>query len=137
MESHITYSMEEYLEKKVFVYRKSYAYYSKISTTLLISKFLFSSLGLSAFALVPLAVLSLGATFIEVLEQPLKIGQRKEEYRFAYKFYQELLNLYKGGELSEFDVNKREAEFIKTLNFFPREKYIKQVKLNGYKYIQK
>ncbi len=135
MESHITYSMEEYLEKKVFIYRKSYAYYSKINTSLLISKFLFSSLGLSAFALVPLAVLSLGATFIEVLEQPLKIGQRKEEYRFAYKFYQELLNLYKGGELSESDVSKREAEFIKTLNFFPREKYIKQTKLNGYKYI--
>ena len=135
MESHITYSMEEYLEKKVFVYRKSYAYYSKINTTLLISKFLFSSSGLSAFAFLPLAVLSLGATFIEVLEQPLKIGQRKEEYRFVYKFYQELLNLFKAGELSESDVSKREAEFIKTLNFFPREKYIKQAKLNGYKYV--
>lgn len=135
MESQIAYSVEEYLEKKVFVYRKSYAYYSKISTTLLISKFLFSSSGLSAFVFVPLAALSLGATFIEVLEQPLKIGQRKEEYRFVYKFYQELLNLYKGGELSESDVSKREAEFIKTLNFFPREKYIKQAKLNGYKYI--
>ncbi len=127
--------METYLEKKVFVYRKSYAFYSKINTTLLVSKFLFSSSGLSAFAFVPLASLSLGAALIEVLEQPLKIGQRKEEYRFAYKFYQELLNLYKGGELSEFDVSKREAEFIKTLNFFPREKYIKQAKLNGYKYI--
>jgi hypothetical protein len=127
--------LAEYLEKKVLVYRKSYAFYSKIDRTLLVSKFIFSSSGLSAFAFVPLAALSLGAAFIEVLEQPLKIGQRKEEYRFAYKFYQELLNLYKGGELSESDVNKREAEFIKTLNFFPREKYIKQAKLNGYKYI--
>jgi hypothetical protein len=127
--------METYLEKKVFVYRKSYAFYSKINTTLLVSKFLFSSSGLSAFAFVPLASLSLGAALIEVLEQPLKIGQRKEEYRFAYKFYQELLNLFKAGELSESDVSKREAEFIKTLNFFPREKYIKQAKLNGYKYI--
>ena len=26
------------------------------------------------------------------------------------------------------------GEFIKTTNFFPKEKYIKQVKLNGYKY---
>jgi hypothetical protein len=127
--------METYLEKKVFVYRKSYAFYSKINTTLLVSKFLFSSSGLSAFAFVPLASLSLGAALIEVLEQPLKIGQRKEEYRFAYKFYQELLNLFKAGELSESDVSKREAEFIKTLNFFPREKYIKQAKLNGYKYV--
>jgi hypothetical protein len=50
---------------------------------------------LSAFALVPLAALSLGAVFIEVLGQPLKIGLRKEEYRIAYKFYQVLLNLYK------------------------------------------
>ena len=127
--------MDIYLEKKVFVYRRSYAFYSKINTSLLISKFLFSSLGLSAFAFIPLAALSLGAALIEVLEQPLKIGQRKEEYRFAYKFYQELLNLFKAGELKESDVSKREAEFIKTLNFFPREKYIKQAKLNGYKYI--
>ncbi len=127
--------MDIYLEKKVFVYRRSYAFYSKINTSLLISKFIFSSSGLSAFAFVPLAALSLGATLIEVLEQPLKIGQRKEEYRFAYKFYQELLNLFKAGELSESDVSKREAEFIKSLNFFPREKYIKQAKLNGYKYI--
>ena len=135
MENHLENPMEEYLEKKVFIYRKSYMFYSKISTTLLISKFLFSSSGLSAFAFVPLAALSLGAALIEVLEQPLKIGQRKEEYRFTYKFYQELLNLYKAGELSESDVSKREAEFIKTLNFFPREKYIKQAKLNGYKYV--
>ncbi len=83
---------------------------------MLISKFLFSSSGLSTFAFVLLAALSLGAAFIEVLEQPLKIGQRKEEYRFAYKFYQELLNLNKRGELSESDVLKREDEFIKTIN---------------------
>jgi hypothetical protein len=126
--------MEEYLEKKVFVYRKSYAFYSKIDTTLLVSKFLFSSSGLSAFAFVPLAASSLGAALIEVLEQSLKIGQRKEEYRIAYKFYKELLNLYKVKELNDSDVSKREAEFIKTTNFFPREKYIKQVKLYGYRF---
>ncbi len=128
--------MEEYLEKKVFAHRKSYSYYSKINTTLLISKFILSSSGLSAFAFGPLKVLSLGAAFIEVLEQLLKIGQRKEEYRFAYKFYQELLNLYKAVELSESDVSSKEAEFINSLNFFPLEKYIKQAKLNGYKYMQ-
>src|SRR5580698_7690801 len=121
--------MEEYLEKKIFVYRKSYAFYSKIDTTLLVSKFIFTSSGLSAFAFVPLAALSLGAALIEVLEQSLKIAQRKEEYRFAYKFYQKLLNLNKSGDLNDSDVSKREAEFIKTTNFFPREKYIKQAKL--------
>jgi hypothetical protein len=46
------------------------------------------------------------------------------------------LNLYKAGELSESDVSKRELEFIKTTNFFPVEKYIKQVKLNGYRFAQ-
>jgi hypothetical protein len=107
-------SLLEYLEKKVLVYRKSYAFYSEINTMLLVSKFSFSSSGSSAFAFVPLAALSLGAAFIEVLEQPLKIGQRKEEYRFAYKFYQKLLNLYKAGELSDSDVSKKEAEFIKS-----------------------
>ncbi len=70
----------------------------------------------------------------EVLEQPLKIGQRKEEYRFSFKFYPELLNLYKAEELIESHTSKREAEFIKTTNFSPREKYIKQVKLNGYRF---
>jgi hypothetical protein len=54
----------------------------------------------------------------------------------VYKFYQELLNLYKAGELSDSDVSKKEAEFIKSLNFFPREKYINQTKLNGYEYMQ-
>ena len=122
--------------KKVFVYRKSYAFYSKIDTVLLVSKFLFSSSGLSAFAFVPLAALSLGAALIEILEQLLKIGQRKEEYRIAYKFYKELLNLHKVKELNDSDISKRESEFIKTTNFFPREKYIKQVKLNGYRFAQ-
>ena len=80
--------------------------------------------------------LSLGAALIEILEQPLKIGQRKEEYRIAYKFYKELLNLHKVKELNDSDISKRESEFIKTTNFFPREKYIKQVKLNGYRFAQ-
>jgi hypothetical protein len=122
--------MEEYLKKEVFVYRESYAFYSKIAPTLLVSKFLFSSYGLSEFAFLPLASLIRA----EVLEQPLKIGQRKEEYRFAYKFHPELLNLYEAEELSESDASKREAEFIKTTNFCAREKYIKQVKLNGYRF---
>jgi len=32
-------------------------------------------------------------------------------------------------------VSKKKAEFIKSLNFVPREKYIKQAKLNGYEYV--
>ncbi len=88
--------MEEHLEKKVFVYRKSYVF-SKIDKTLLVSKFLFSSSGLSAFAFVPLAALSPGAALIEVLEQPLKIGQRKEEYRLRIDFIKNYLTFTKLG----------------------------------------
>ncbi len=78
----------------------------------------------SAFAHSLFWLSSVQSQYLVQLEQQLKIGQRIEEYRFAYKFYQELLNLYKAKELSESDVSKR-VEFIKTLNFFPREKYIK------------
>ncbi len=63
----------------------------------------------------------------------MKTSHRKEEYRFAFKFYQELLNLYKSGKLSESGLSKREAEFIKSTNFSAK-KYIRQVKLNSYKY---
>ncbi len=65
----------------------------------------------------PLTVLSLGAALIQVLEHTSKIGQWQEGYRFAYKFYQVLLNIYKAGELSDSNISKREAEFIKTLKF--------------------
>jgi hypothetical protein len=62
MESHLENAPEKYLEKKVFVYRKYYAFYFKISKKILVSKFLFSSSGLSAFEFVLLAALSIGAT---------------------------------------------------------------------------
>ena len=53
--------MQEYIEKKIYVYRKSYKYYRNISTAFLISKCLVSASGLSAFVFLPLASLSLGA----------------------------------------------------------------------------
>jgi hypothetical protein len=77
-------------------------------------------------AFVSLVDLSLGTTLTELLKQPLKIRQIKEKSRFAYNFYQELLNLYKVSELSEFDVSKRESESFETINLFPfQAKYTK------------
>ena len=125
--------MEE-LEKKLFVYRRSYKYYNHVSNSLLLSKFVFSAAGLSAFIMLPLASLSLGSVIIELIEKHLNIADRKAEYRTTYNFYNELLSLLKCGQLTVEEVIQRETEMRKTFRFFPREKYMKQVRLNGYKY---
>ena len=104
------------LEKKMFVYRRSYKFYNNLSNSLLLSKFVFSASGLSAFLLLPLASLSLGAVLIELIEKHLNIADRKAEYRITYDFYNELISLLKCGQLTI------------------EEKYIKKVRLNGYKY---
>lgn len=129
--------MEEYLEKRMFIYRKSYNCFQKISISLSVGKFLFSASGLSGLVLIPLSALSLGAGVIEVIDRSLNISERKEEYRYAYKFYKQLLNLLKSNTLSENDAYKREDEFIQSLKYFPVEKYVKQTQLNGYKYVNK
>ncbi|UYV71716.1 hypothetical protein LAZ67_9000115 [Cordylochernes scorpioides] len=80
--------MEAYLEKRIYVYRKSYNYFSNINIYLLISKFVLSSSGLAAFAFVPLAALSLSASVVDIIERQLKLNDRKEEYKMAMKFYE-------------------------------------------------
>lgn len=124
--------MEKKLESWLYVYRKSFKFYNDISLSLSISKFLFSASGLSAFAFLPLAALSIGAGVIEILDKSLKVSERKEEYRQAYKFYKSLLNTYRAGLISESDLLIKEQEFIKDLNYFPLEKYMKKKNLNGY-----
>lgn len=129
--------MEEYLLKKIYVYRKSYHHYHKINITMTVSKFFLSSLGLSAFVMVPLAALSLSVGIVEVIEKALNIVERKEEYKQSYKFYKQLLNSYKSNAITEEEVYKREEDFINNLVHLPREKYMKQTQLNGYAYVSK
>ncbi|GFX11141.1 uncharacterized protein TNCV_4503531 [Trichonephila clavipes] len=129
--------MEEYLQKKIYVYRKSYHHYHKINITMTVSKFVLSSLGLSAFVMVPLAALSLSVGIVEVIDKALNIVERKEEHKQSYKFYKQLLNLYKAREISEEEVYKREEDFVNNLVHLPREKYMKQTLLNGYAYVSK
>ncbi|GFY22437.1 uncharacterized protein TNCV_2176981 [Trichonephila clavipes] len=129
--------MEEYLQKKIYVYRKSYHHYQKINITKTVSKFVLSSLGLSAFVMVPLAALSLSVGIVEVIDKALNIVERKEEDKQSYKFYKQLLNLYKTREISEEEVYKREEDFVNNLVRLPREKYMKQTLLNGYAYVSK
>lgn len=123
--------MEKYLQKRLYVYRKSYIYFYKIGIGLSISKLLFSASGLSSLALPPLVCLSLGAGVIEILDKRLKISERIEEYKLIYKFYRQLLHLYKADKINEKEVNIREEEFVSNFNYFPREKYLEKVHLNG------
>jgi hypothetical protein len=119
--------MEKYLQKRLYVYRKSYIYFYKIGIGLSISKLLFSASGLSSLALPPLVCLSLGAGVIEILDKRLKI----EEYKLIEKFYRQLLHLYKADKINEKEINIREEEFVSNFNYFPREKYLEKVHLNG------
>jgi hypothetical protein len=123
--------MEKYLQKRLYVYRKSYIYFYKIGIGLSISKLLFSASGLSSLALPPLVCLSLGAGVIEILDKRLKISERIEEYKLIYKFYRQLLHLYKVDKINEKEINLREEEFVSNFNYFPREKYLEKVHLNG------
>jgi hypothetical protein len=123
--------METYLQKRLYVYRKSYIYFYKIGIGLSISKLLFSASGLSSLALPPLVCLSLGAGVTEILDKRLKISERIEEYKLIYKFYRQLLHLYKADKINEKEINLREEEFVSNFNYFPREKYLEKVRLNG------
>lgn len=102
-----------------------------------VSKFVLSSLGLSAFVMVPLAALSLSAGIVEVIDKTLNIVERKEAYKQSYKFYKQLLNSLKSNAITEEEVYKREEDFINNLAHLPREKYMKQTQLNGYAYVCK
>ena len=75
--------MEEDLEKRLFVYRRSFKYYGTVSNAFQVSKFIFSASCLSAFALLPLATLSLGRVLINTLEKYLRIAERKADYKTA------------------------------------------------------
>ena len=127
--------MEEYLDKRIYIYRKSYNLYQKISISLSISKFILSASGLSAFVLIPLAALSLSAGIVEVIEKSINILEKKEEYKQCYIFYKQLQNLFKSSSISEDEIYTKEKDFINNLKYFPVEKYVKQTQLNGYKYI--
>lgn len=127
--------MEAYLEKRMFVYRKSYKFYSKISLLLLILKLLFSSVGLTAFYYLPLSYFGLGSGFLEILEKFIKERERLSEFQISYKFYRQMIHLFKSKKITEEEINIREKEFIDNMTFFPREKYLKQAELNGYNYV--
>lgn len=127
--------MEDYLEKQLFVYRRSYKFFFRIGVFISILKSLFSVIGLTGYYYFPLTLLSLVGGCLEILEKSLKISERTEEYKHAYKFYRQFLHFHRAKKLTESEINLREQELNNNFNFFPREKYLKIVKLNGYKNI--
>jgi len=128
--------MESYLEKNMLVYRKSYNYYSKISFCFyLLLKLFLSTIGPIGYFLLPLLTMfSLLNGIVEIFEKSYKLNKRIIEYRICYKFYNQLILLYKSKKIIEASICLKEADFKETINFFPREKHLKQTQLNGYKY---
>jgi len=127
--------METYLEKNMLVYRKSYNYYSKVSFCLLALKLFLSTIGPVGYFLLPLLTMfSLLNGIVEIFEKSYKLNERIIEYRICFKFYNQLILLYRSNKINEDSIFLKEADFKETINFFPREKYLKQTQLNGYKY---
>ena len=125
--------MESYLKKKQYVFRKSYKRYFKYHVSLQLASVIFSTLGLSAFSgIVPLAVLSLGTPLVISISEILKIKERLIEYKKCYKFYSNMLLLFRANRISENDVYNHEREFVKSINVIPVEKYLKEQQMNGY-----
>lgn len=124
--------MEEKIEKWLYVYRKSYKFYSDVSLSLSIGRFLFGTSSLAAFALLPLASLSMVVGVIEILDRALEINERRDEYKYAYKFYKSLLNSLRANKITEAEVLIKEEEFVRDIKYFPMERYLKKKGLNGY-----
>lgn len=128
--------MEEYLKKRMYVYRKSYKYFLKCKIGISLSKAIFATSSLSGIAVTPLFAISAISVIIEILDNEfktsLKLMDRVEEYKLSFNFYCELLHLFEARQISEEEIHLREKDFIKNLKYFPREKYLKQMKINGY-----
>jgi len=77
---------------------------------------------------------SLLSGIVDIFEKSYKLNERIIEYRIFYKFYNQLTLLYKSNKINEDSICLKEAEFKETIKFFPREKYLKQTQLNGFKY---
>jgi hypothetical protein len=124
--------MEDYLEKQIFVYRRSFKYYMGMSNIFSISKFICGASGLTAFAFLPLASLSLSVGVFAFLDKHYNVGEKKEVYKMGWKFYKDLQLKYKAKKISEEEIYEQERNFIQNLTYLPRECYIKKMKLNGY-----
>ena len=129
--------MNEYLEKRMYVYRKSYNFYKNLSLYILILKLLSSTVGSFGFIYNPiLSPLSLVNGVLILIERNIKQNEKISEFLIVYKFYYRILLLFKAQQITEEEINIREKDLLEHIQFFPREKYLKVTGLNGYKYIE-
>ena len=124
--------MEEYLEKRKYVYRKSYKYYNNINIGMHLGEIIFTGSSLTAFVFVPLAVLSLGSAILMGLNEILNIKEKMLEFKKCYKFYRDMSLLFKSNKITEIEIYNKEHDFLDSINYFAVEKYLKKKKLNGY-----
>lgn len=128
--------MNEYLEKRMYVYRKSYNFYKNLSLYILILKLLSSAIGSVGFIYNPiLSTLSLVNGVLILIERNINQNEKLSEFLIVYKFYNRILLLFKAQQITEEEINIREKDLLEHIQFFPREKYLKVTGLNGYKYI--
>lgn len=129
--------MNEYLEKRMYVYRKSYNFYNNLSLCILILKLFSSTIGSLGFIYNPiLATLSLVNGILILFEKNINQNEKISEFLIVYKFYNQIFLLFKAQKITEEEINVREKDFLENIQFFPREKYLKQAELNGYKYVE-
>ena len=129
--------MNEYLEKRMYVYRKSYNFYKNLSLCILVLKLLSSAIGSVGFIYNPiLSTLSLVNGALILIERNINQNEKLSEFLIVYKFYNRILLLFKAQQITEEEINIREKDLLEHIQFFPREKYLKVTGLNRYKYIE-
>jgi hypothetical protein len=128
--------MKEYLQKRMYVYRKSYKYFLILKICSSFGKALFATSALGGIVLPPLFAIIPLSVLIEILDNQfnttVKLNERIEEYKSSYKFYSELLHLFNAKKSTEIEINLLEKDFINNLKYFPVEKYLMKMGLNGY-----
>lgn len=122
------------LQSWTYVYRRSFKYYHRMSIVLFACKAAFTLGGLSAFVgPLPLLVMSVGALFVDIVDKAYKVAERANEFERIAADYRDLVNM--ATRYTPERVAERECEIKKNSKFFPREVYLKQMKLNGYQFV--
>ena len=131
-----------YIERVCSAYRRSYRLIGRVNKTILISSGILSSTAvLVLIPAVPLFVAGIASVpvILTIINQNLKLSEKKEKLKLQYKNYKQLLTHVRSRIYEENvaevvkDTFKKSLEFQKNDNYVtPLEIYIKKYQLNGY-----
>jgi len=131
-----------YLERVCSAYRKSYKLLSSVNKAILISSgILTSTTVLVLIPAVPVFVAGVAAVpvILTIINQNLKLTEKKEKLKLQHKNYKQLLTYVRSKIFEDNpaevvkDVFNKSLEFQKNDNYVtPMEIYIKKYQLNGY-----